>query len=191
MSDPRPPNRPPRPSRATPQGRSGKLTRRQVLALLAVPPVVAAFGVGGTAIRWWDQPADAGYACLSPDEAAFLRALAAAGWPATTQCPLDGGDADLDRFVDANLVPWQDLPRKGMRAGLHVLDTLPIASTGQRFSSLSRDEAAQVLADWLDSDLMPLRQAITGLVVFLGMGYTVHPDTQGMFGPLYGCGYGA
>lgn len=168
-----------------------RLSRRQILALLAAPPALAALGAGAVGLRWWDQPSGQGLTWLSPDEAAFVRALAGAGWPATDACPLDGQDADLDRFIDGSLGTLADTPRKAARVGFHALDALCVPTTGRTFKALDLADRQDVLHGWLDSDLMPLRMAVLSTVLLLGMGYTIHPATTDVFGSLYRCGYGA
>lgn len=166
-------------------------TRRQVLALLAVPPALAAMGAVGAGVAWWGQPTTAGYRHLSVDEAAFLRALAGAAWPATPACPLDGAQADLDRFLDASMDTLPPTPRQAARFGLHALDALPFPLHGAPFRALDLQARQQVLHGWLDSELMPLRTAVLSTVLLLGMGYTIHPDAVATFGSLYKCRYGA
>ena len=166
-------------------------TRRQLLALLAAPPVLVAMGAGAAGLRWWDQPTQAGYRHLSQDEGAFLRALGGAAWPSTPACPLDGADADLDRFLDAAMDTLPETPRKAARLGLHALDALPLPLYRAPFRALDLQDRQDVLHGWLDSELMPLRTAVLSTVLLLGMGYTTHPDTAAVFSSLYKCRYGA
>lgn len=167
-----------------------RLNRRQLLALLAAPPALAALATVGVGVHWWDQPPGATMRHLSPDEAEFIRAFAGAAWPATEACALDGAQADLDHLFDESLSGLELRARQAARLGLHALDQVPLVSHGHTFHGLDPAARGQVLASWLDSDLMPLRAAVTGVVVLVGMGYTTHPRTEAVFSGLYRCWYG-
>ncbi|NOY27670.1 MAG: gluconate 2-dehydrogenase subunit 3 family protein [Oligoflexia bacterium] len=161
-----------------------------MLALAATPPALAALGLGVVGVRWWHQPAGPGFTWISPSEAAIVRSLAGAAWPATAACPLDGADADLDHFVDGVLSTLAASPRSAIRMGLHTINDLCLPTHQSAFSTLDRTSQQDVLAGWLDSESMHLRTAALSLVLFIGMGYTIHPATAGTFGHLYRCRYG-
>lgn len=167
------------------------ITRRQLLALGAAVAAVPVLGAGGALWSWWDQPAEDPHTHLSADEAAFLVALGEAAWPATTTIPLGGGEARLDRFMDAVLGGMPADLRQQLRLLLHALDHAALPSQLGTFQGLEAPQRQLVLRSWLDSELMELRQAASSVVILLGMGYTTHPEVAPWFATMYGCGYGS
>jgi len=166
------------------------LSRRQLLVLASAPPLLAAAGAAGVAGSWFLQRPAPPLRFLSTAEAATVRALCGAAWPATTACPLDGADADLDAYLDELMASLGGLQRDGIRMLLHVIEELPLATDGDRFGALPRDRQAALLQSWLDSDQATVRSALVSVVILTGMGYTTHPDAAATFGSLYRCRYG-
>jgi len=167
------------------------LSRRQILALGSMSALVG--GLGGAAVvtsRWWNPPAAGGFAYLAATEAAFIRALAGAAFPATADIPHSAADLDLDHFFDAALRHLPPDQRKLARVGLHALDALPMATTGSSFVALSGAQQAQVLEAWRTHARPELRQATSSLLVVSGMGFCTHPTVAPFFQAWHRCGYG-
>lgn len=169
-----------------------KITRRHVIAASALAAGAGAIGatvLGGTAASWWKRPAAEGYAVLSEEEGAFLRAFAATAYPATPAIPHAGGDLDLDRYVDANLSSMAETQRNLIKVLLHALDTWPMPARRAGFVQLDPAQRAEVLHHWLTHFRGEVRQAATSLVLLVGMGYTTHPKVAPFFAALHTCGY--
>lgn len=166
------------------------ITRRHALAAAALSAGAAATTVAATGLRWWDQPAGEGYKCLSDDEAAFIRALAAAAWPATEAIPHSGGDLDLDRYLDDSLSVMSETSRTLLKMLFNMLDTWPMPRHMSSFAALVPAERAEVLEHWLGHFRAEVRQAAQSLVLMIGMGYTTHPKVAPFFQNLHSCGYG-
>jgi len=166
-------------------------TRRKLLAAAAALTAAGAAGVGATAWRWWDQPVHAGWSFLSADEVAFLEAMADALFPPGGTPPLAGADADLARFFDGCIQAWEPTQRKLIRLLLHALDTWTWPAHQAPFSALGIEDRQAVIQGWIGHPLAEIRGAAVSVILFLGMGYTIHPDTADTFAPLYGCRYGA
>ena len=167
------------------------LSRRQVLALGSLSALVA--GLGGAAVvaqRWWDPPAADGFAYLAATEAAFIRALAGAAYPATASIPHSAADLDLDHFFDAALRHLPPDKRTLARVGLHALDAWPLATMGASFVKLSASQQAQVVDSWRTHARPELRQAASSLLVVAGMGFCTHPTVAPFFQAWHRCGYG-
>ncbi len=148
-------------------------------------------GAGGLVYRWWDQPTEQGWSHLSPDEAAFIEAVADAVFPPGGVPALAGADASLARYIDRLIGAMEPLQGNLLRLLLNALDAAPVPTSGATFASLGAGERREVLHGWLTADLCELRSAAQSIVVLVGTGYTVHPETADFFGPLYGCRYGA
>ena len=166
------------------------ISRRHILALGAATAAVGALTAGGTVYHWWDQPPSASYSNLSDEEAAFVRAWASAAFPPGETLSLDAGRAGLDHFFDATLTHLPETQRKLIKLLLHALNTGTVALRGSRFVSLSPVEARSVFHALSAHDLAELRGAASSLTVFLGMGYTTHPDVAPIMARWHRCGYG-
>ena len=167
------------------------ITRRKLLAAAAALTAAGAAGVGATAWRWWEQPHDAGWLFLSADEVGFLEALSDALFPPGGVPALAGADAGLARFFDDLVGAWEPAQRDLIRLLLHALDTWPLPARQSRFAALDRGARLEIIQGWIGHPLAEVRGAAVSLILFLGMGYTLHPETADTFGPLYGCRYGA
>lgn len=165
------------------------LSRRTLLRAAGALTAVVGGGALLTVGRWWDRSAGEGYLHLSQDEAAVVRAVAGAAWPAGEVVALDGEVADLDHFFDQMLHTMPELPQKLLRTLIHALDDLARLSEGHGLVALSRDDRTTLVMRWLEDDSHELRSAVTALVVMLGMGFTTHPDARGPLPHLYRCGY--
>lgn len=167
------------------------LSRRAVLALGSLSAVAVAGGgaalVGGA---WWDPPAAEGYEFLSPEEAAFIRALAGAAYPATPQIPHSGDALDIDRFFDTALRNLPAGQRKLARLGLHALDAWTLASHGAAFHALEWARQVEVVDAWREHSRSELRNAASSLLLVAGMGFCTHPKVSPFFQAWHKCGYG-
>jgi hypothetical protein len=165
-------------------------TRRQVLALLSAGGIAAGLLAGGVLGSWWNQPADAPFARLEEEEAAVLRIIAGAAFPGGATVALDGAEAGLDRFFDELLGGLPEIQGQLLRLLLHALDSAAIADAGARLRDLEPAQARTFVTSLLSSDIAELRGAVTGLVILLGMGYTVHPQVSPYLSQFHRCGYG-
>lgn len=166
------------------------ITRRHLLALSAALAASAVAGTAVTAVSWWDRPPGVGYQRLSPGEAAFVRALGAAGWPATRLVPVDGGTIGLDHFLDETLVHLPEHTANLLKMLLHVLDEWPLPRRHSTFSALAPHERTEVLDGWLHHFRFEVRNAAASLLILIGTGWTTHPDVAPFFARWHGCGYG-
>ncbi len=165
------------------------LSRRTLLRITGALAATAAGGALVTVGSWWDRDPASGYLTLSQDEAAIVRAVAGAAWPAGEVVALDGETADLDHYFDEMIHVMPAMPQKLLRTLLHALDGLALVSAGSGLVALSREARTELVMAWMDDDHHGLRSAVTGLVVMLGMGYTTHPGIKGQIPSLYRCGY--
>jgi hypothetical protein len=163
-----------------------KLTRRHLLALASLSALAAGAGLRA---EWWRTPAAAGFTHLDADEAALLRALAGAAWPAVDGLP-GGGEIGLDHFLDGLLGAMPDTPRDLMRALMHAVDGGPYPTRLSDFAGLPLAARQEVLAGWLAHPLLEVRSALQSLVVLLGMGWSAHPAVSARLSRLSACGLG-
>lgn len=164
-------------------------SRRNLLLGLAAGSALLGAGAGAALVGALDAPPAPGLRFLAREEAEFLRALAGAAWPPTPICPLDGAQAELLPFVEQSLEQLPAGLRQATRLGLRALDAHPLARYGLAFRALDRGARQAWLDGWLTSDEMVLRNAVSSLVLLLGMGYSTHPAAAPAFGHLYRCGY--
>lgn len=170
-----------------------QLTRRHFLGLAAAATGAGALALGAAGVTlstWWDQPVAAGFRHMSADEAAFVRALAAAAFPSTPQVPFDAETAELDHFVDASMDSLAPEIRKALRMLLHGLDAFTLPTHGAHLSALPLAARQDVLMGWLRADNAELRGVGNMLTLILGMGYTTHPTVAPYFRAMHGCAFG-
>lgn len=167
-----------------------RVTRRHLLALAAGTTAAAAVTGGAVVASWWDAPADAPFATLTTDEAAFLRAWSGAAFPATQALPLAGEAAGLDRFFDELLHHTPTDAAKLLRLLINALNSATVVSHGSTFTSLSSTQRSAVFEDWTHSGTAHFRSATQSLVLLLGMGWSTHPDIAPHMRLLHSCGYG-
>ena len=169
-----------------------QLSRRSVVGLAAGGAVLGGLGGGASVVGgWWQVPAGAGFAVLSEDEAAVVRAWAGAAFPPGAACPVDGATAGLDRFFDGVLAGLPPLQRDLLKLLLHAIDTGAIALEGARFTALPPAAARRAFHALVEAELAEVRGAALSLTVLLGTGYTVHPGTVATLSRLHLCGLGA
>jgi hypothetical protein len=172
-----------------------KMSRRTLLgivaaagALTAATGLVGAFTVG---TQWWDQPADTPFEALELEEAAVVRAVAAAAFPGGATIALGGGEAELDRFFDGLLLSLPEMQRSLLKLLLHALEHGAILAEGDRLSALPEGAQRAFVMGLLQHELAEVRGAAMSLVVLLGMGYTTHPTVAPMISAWHRCGYGS
>ncbi len=167
-----------------------KITRRMVLAIAAAVPAAGAVGAGGLALRWLDRPVGAGLKVLSDDEYAFAQALAEAWIPRGGEPALSGADADCGRFLDTFMSTMEPVQARLLKVACQALDDWTIVRRGGRFSSLDLETRQEVFRGWVGHPSMSFRGAVTGLVVFLGMGWTTNQEVSRYLAPSFECGWG-
>lgn len=167
-----------------------KVTRRHVLAGLALLAAAGAVGVGGVGVAWYDQDPAAPLRVLSADEAEILDAIAEAAWPAGGTPALGGRDAGLPRFLDAVLVGMPEVQRDLLRFSLHAVDALSLPTHGARFRHLAAADAEAALAAGLAHPVAELRSLVQSFHIFAGMAYLAHPEVAPLLVPMFGCGFG-
>lgn len=166
------------------------ITRRQVLAGMALLTAAGAAGATLTVVRWWAEPADTPYLRLSAHESEFFSALAEAVFPTGGVPALGGGEAAVPRYLDRVLVGLAPTQHNLLRVGIHALDNLARTHHGRRFVELEPAAAQDQLRAWLASDVAPLRGLVQTLHLFVAMAYTAHPAVAHHLRPLFNCGFG-
>lgn len=167
-----------------------RITRRHLLALTAAGAAVATVGTGAAVFSWWNRPAGSGYRVLATEEAAFLRSMADAAFPATSRIVTPGGQMSLDHFFDEVLQRLEPVAARELRALIALLDGWPVPSHGGRYRNLPIAVRQQVLADLLDHGVLEVRSAATGLLILLSDGFALHPQVVPLFSEWHRCGYG-
>ncbi|MCG8590761.1 MAG: gluconate 2-dehydrogenase subunit 3 family protein [Proteobacteria bacterium] len=141
--------------------------------------------LGTAALFWWrvvaGYPKRPQWLYLKPSDAAFLESVAEVMYPAGGAIPVAGTDADLPGYVDRY---FEALPR-GLRTQMRLLFRLvehatllwPAPGPGgrRRFTELSVDQRAAVLAEWNDSPRYLRQLVFAALRAILTMGYLGHP----------------
>ena len=168
-----------------------QITRRHILAAGAAVTATAGLGAGNVAFRWWDQPAGAGLLALSDDEFGFVQALAEAWKPRGGDPELSGSDAEIGRFVDVAVSRLDPMDAKGLRLLIQVLDDLPMLGRLTPYRRLSHRMRAEILDAWLNSPTYYLRMGVTGIMVLVTFGWTLHPKVSPQISQSFGCGYSA
>lgn len=167
-----------------------KITRRHVLAATAAATLATALGGAGLTASWWNRPPAEGLLALSPDEYAFAQAIAEAWLPPGGTPALSGADANLGAYLDEVLSRMEPTNGKLLKLLLQALDDRPMVPHGRSFHRLDLATRQAVLQGWINGNAL-LANGIAGLLVLLGMGWTVHPDVAALLRPSFGCGYGA
>lgn len=167
-----------------------QISRRHLLALSAGTAAVGAMGATGLLIEWWDQPATAPYTCLSDGEATFVRAWAEVAFPATESTPISGAQAGLDRFFDQVLQFAPPDASKLLKLLLNGLDAASVPTHGTTFVSLDHADRLDRFEAWTHSEMSLFRSATQGLVLLIGMGWSIHPDVAPVMKKMHSCGFG-
>ena len=121
------------------------------------------------------------YAVLAPREVALLSAAGNATFPAGGAISPSGDEVDLPGYTDH----WLTLLAPRMRLLVRLLLFLvehgtfffpgPGPRGWRRFSSLSKEQQAEVLEGWRTSRLYQRRLVFMSLRAILSMGYLAHP----------------
>lgn len=166
-----------------------KFTRRQALAASAAA-AAAASGAGAVHLAgWWLGEPEGDYLFLAPDEVALADALAEALFPPGGHPALSGKDAGLARYLDGILAVMDPPTNEALRILLHALDDWAVLSSGSGYSKLDLEERTANLQRWLNHEQHLVRGAVTGLTIFLSMGYCGHPDVKAAAGWVFPCGF--
>lgn len=149
------------------------ITRRTLLG--GGIAVGAAFSVAGVVHL---PRAAAGSRLLSEHERDIVHAVADVMFPGAPM-PLSGREAqvadEVDRFLAEVLPP---LHAAGFRYLLRALEWGPVYSHGGRFSTLSVEARAEVLAICSDPGVLPRRMATDALKMVMGIAYFRHPQVM-------------
>jgi hypothetical protein len=167
-----------------------KITRRHLLALTAATSAVGAIGIGGLALQWWDQPANAPYKVLSTEEAAFIRAWGGCAFPSTTSIPLSTEEARLDRFFDSFSTVMPTDAARLLRLLLHALNAASLPTHGGYFVGLDVHTQMNIFESWTHTEISEFRSATQSLTLLLGMGWSIHPTVAPFMQKMHSCGYG-
>ncbi len=167
-----------------------RITRRQVLAVMAGVPVAGGLGAGTLAWRWWDRPAGQGLKRLSEDEHGFAQALGEAWMPPGGDPPLSAADAGVGAFLDEVVDGMEPAMGRQIKLLLQALDDLTLPTHGSTFRALPLETRTAVLDGWLNGEIWLLRNAVQALLILLGTGFTIHPEMVARLRPYFPCGYG-
>jgi hypothetical protein len=165
------------------------LTRRHVLAASALVAGGAAAGAGGVAWRWYDQPAAAPFAHLSPDEVAILDAIAEACFPRGGDPAIGGAEAHVSRYFDGVLGGLTEAQRTLLKLGIHALDALALPTHGGLLSDLPVADASDAIASWLAHPRYEVRGVAQSITLFVAMAYFAHPAVRGSVADSFRCGF--
>ena len=166
------------------------LTRRQLITIGAIAGISSGVGITVIGISWWNTPADAPYQNMNHDEALILSIIAGAAFPAGRVISLDGSMLNLDRFFDQMLSDMPELQSKLLKLLLNALNSAPYLDFKNTLSAQSPTEQKEQLQRWLNHPNHLFRNAVTSLVILIGMGYTSHPEVSPYFNQMHRCGYG-
>jgi hypothetical protein len=165
------------------------ITRRQVLATGALALAATTAVAAGHVASWWDRDAAPGYEKLSPQEVKLVDALSDAMFPPGGTPALSGSEAGLARYFDGVLAAMDEPTNDLLRLLLHALDDWAFLEAGLPYAQLPLEARIDKLSVWVKHDSHHVRGAITGLLIFLGMGYCGHPDVKKAAGWIFPCGY--
>lgn len=166
-----------------------EFTRRQVLATTAAVAAATTVVGAGHVASWWDRDPAEGWLALSPQEIGLVDALAEAMYPPGGTPALSGKEAGLARYFDGVMHAMDPPTDKLLRLLLHALDDWAFVSAGLPYAQLPLEARTDKLRVWLHDESHHIRGAISGLMVFLGMGYCGHPDVKQAAGWIFPCGY--
>ena len=179
-------NQSPNSEHATP-----RVTRRQALA---VSGLVAAAGAAGISLRvasWWDAPVGAPLHSLSAREAQLIDSMAEALFPAGGHPALSGADAGISHFLDGVIDAMPQGIARLLRLFINALDDTARLTRRSGYCELPLAERAELLSSWGQSPHYLFRSSVSSLVLFLSMGYCMHPEVKDACGWIFPCGYGA
>jgi hypothetical protein len=167
-----------------------RFTRRHALAAGALASGV---GLGATVVRvgsWWKKDTGPGLQILAPEEAELVDAVAEALFPAGGTPELSGADAGVSAWLDAHFVHLPDDTASQLRLLMNALDDWARLTQGARWAELPVERRSAKLESWMRADNHLVRGAISGLVIFVSMGYCLHPEVKDACGWQWPCGMG-
>jgi len=170
---------------------SPRVTRRQALALSGLVAAAGASAVGLRAFSWWDAPAGAAFAALSDREAQLVDSFGEALFPPGGVPALSGADAGLARFLDEVIDVMPGATDNLLRLFLCALDDTARLTRFSGYCELPLAERTELLSTWSQSPHYLFRSSVNSLVLFLSMGYCMHPKVKDACGWIFPCGYGA
>ena len=88
------------------------------------------------AISWWKAKPDQPYSLLTREEAKTIIAMAEAVFPGGKASPLDGGEANIDRFMDELLLTMGELNASLLRLLINAIDNSALLSGKGSFQAL-------------------------------------------------------
>lgn len=167
-----------------------RITRRHVLAVLAVGGAASALGTGAVGLSWWDRPPGEGLKVLSPQEYDLVQAVGEAWMPRGGTPELSAADAEVGLFFDELLAHSPEDAARMLKLLLQALDDKPRIGWFSAYRHLPLESRQEILAGWIDHPRPLLRRAVHGMIVLLSMGWTTHPEVARILRPSFGCGYG-
>jgi hypothetical protein len=113
--------------------------------------------------------------------APVFRAVAATVVPEAAALDA-GGWAEIDATVQRALAGRPPALRRQLRLLLRMVQWLPVARFGRRFTALDPDRRTQVLAALQDAPVLLLRRGVWGLRTLALMGYYARPQAAAAIG---------
>jgi hypothetical protein len=168
-----------------------RVTRRQALALSGLVAAAGAAGLGLRAFSWWDAPAGAAFAARPAREAQLIDSMAEALFPPGGVPALSGADAGISRFLDEVIDVMPGVTDNLLRLFICALDDTARLTRRSGYCELPLAERAELLSSWGQSPHYLFRSSVSSLVLFLSMGYCMHPEVKDACGWIFPCGYGA
>ena len=166
------------------------LSRRQLIKICAAVGISSGIGISALGFRWWDVPAGVPYRKMSIEEATVLTIIAHAAFPPGPIIAQNANDLKIDRFFDHLLSNMPMVQTKLLKLLLNALNTAPYLEIKSSLSSQSSIEQQEQVEKWLNHPNYLFRNAVTSLVILIGMGYTAHPEVSPYFSQMHQCGYG-
>lgn len=117
---------------------------------------------------------------LPPVQRSF-RALATTVVPEAERLDAPGW-AELERIVEEQLARRPASIRRQFRFLIRLLELLPLARFGRRFTALDPERRLRFLAALQDAPLLLLRRGVWGLRVLVQMGYYGQPARDAEIG---------
>jgi hypothetical protein len=167
-----------------------RVTRRQALALSGLVAAAGAAGIGLRAFSWWDAPSGAAFAALSDREAQVIDSMAEALFPPGGVPALSGADAGISRFLDEVIDVMPGVTDNLLRLFICALDDTARLTRFSGYCELPLAERTELLSSWGQSPHYLFRSSVSSLVLFLSMGYCMHPEVKDACGWIFPCGYG-
>jgi len=169
---------------------SPSVTRRQALALSGLVAAAGATGLGFRAASWWNAPAGVALICLSAREAQVIDSMTEALFPPGGRPALSGADAGLSRFLDEVLDVMPAPTDQLLRLFINALDDTARLTRFSGYCELPLAERTELLRSWGQSSHYLFRSSVSSLILFLSMGYCMHPEVKDACGWIFPCGYG-